>query len=202
MPAPAPFSAPRTTPRSLAARIPAPTRLLALCGALLLAACQSAPEAPESESRPPAQRSAPAAGASAAAKSRLAPRSTAAKAPQPAPAGKPAEPVDVTDETIQVAPGATGLSPAMEARLDPIVQQVKANSQLRIRLEAYSPERGSNALEIAMAEQSLQLVRSRLIALGIRPFRIETTIRGDQAGAERARERNGVRLYIIEPTLN
>lgn len=170
----------------------APVALL-LALSLALAACQTVPDAPAGATTE--RQSAPQVRPKVDTKLRSAPRATGAPASVEAPAPTP-------DETIRIAPGETTLSPEMESRLDRVLQRVKPNEQLRIRLEAYSPERGSNAWEIAMAEKSLQTVRARLIAQGIRPFRIETTMVGDRAGTAAARERNEVRLYIIEPSSN
>ena len=180
---PSPFPFPRRA---------AVTTLATLAALVVLTGCQTLPD--------------PAADASPAKPGANAPRAADPKARSPgsqarAARNAPAAPVRAPDETIRIAPGDTALSPEMDARLDRVLARARGNDQVRVRLEAYSPDRGSNAWEIAMAEQSLQVVRSRVIAQGIRPYRIEATMVGDRDGTDGARDRNGVRLYLIDPSI-
>mgnify|MGYP001162003519 CR=1 FL=1 len=138
------------------------------------------------------------------------PRASPAVAPQakvapPETASKPAEPPPevhpAPDAVIKLNPGSDALSSEMEARLNLIAQQVRDNEQLMLRLESYVPDGGSHALNLGIAEQSLQVIKKRLVELSVSPRRIFLAPFGEEHREERDRRMHWVEIYLVRPRL-
>lgn len=139
------------------------------------------PARPSSEAAPQAKRAAPA---------------PAPKASEPPPDNRPAP-----DAVIKLYPGSDALSSEMDARLNLIAQQVRDNEQLMLRLESYVPDGGSRALNLGIAEQSLQVIKKRLVELSVSPRRIFLAPFGEEHREERDRRMHWVEIYLVRPRL-
>jgi len=121
------------------------------------------------------------------------------------PALKPAEPPPddhpAPDAVIKLSPGSDRLSGEMEARLARIAQQAREDEQIMLRLESYVPGGGSPALNLGIAEQSLQVIRKRLLELNVSPRRIFLAPFGAEHRAERDRRVHWVEIYLFRPRL-
>ncbi len=128
-----------------------------------------------------------------------------AKIAPPEPARKPVEPPPddrpAPDAVIKLSPGSDRLSGEMEARLALIAQQVRENEQLMLRLESYVPDGGSHALNLGIAEQSLQVIKKRLVELSVSPRRIFLAPFGEEHREERDRRMHWVEIYLVRPRL-
>ncbi len=116
--------------------------------------------------------------------------------PEPVPDDHPAP-----DAVIKLNPGSGRLSGEMEARLARIAQQARENEQLMLRLESYVPDGGSHALNLGLAEQSLQVIRKRLVELSVSPRRIFLAPFGEEHRKERDRRMYWVEIYLVRPRL-
>lgn len=105
------------------------------------------------------------------------------------------------DAVIKISPGSDRLSKEMEARLAGIARQANADDRLMLRLESYVPEGGSPSLNLGRAEQSLQLVRKRLVDLSVSPRRIFQAPFGGEYATLRDERRHWVEIYLIRPRL-
>lgn len=128
-----------------------------------------------------------------------------AKRAMPAPAPKASEPPpdnrSAPDAVIKLNPGSDALSSEMEARLSLIAQQVRDNEQLMLRLESYVPDGGSRALNLGIAEQSLQVIKKRLVELSVSPRRIFLAPFGEEHRMERDTRMHWVEIYLVRPRL-
>ena len=124
----------------------------------------------------------------------------AATAPAPKPAAPPLD-HPAPDAVIKLNPGSDRLSREMEARLAAIAQQVRDNEQLMLRLESYVPDGGSHALNLGIAEQSLQVIKKRLVELSVSPRRIFLAPFGEEHRMERDTRMHWVEIYLVRPRL-
>lgn len=105
------------------------------------------------------------------------------------------------DAVIKLSPGSERLAPEMEARLAAIAAEARADGRIQLRLESYVPQGGSPSLNLVRAEQSLQLVKKRLVDLDINPRRIVLAPFGEEYAIERDERRHWVDIYLIKPRL-
>ena len=105
------------------------------------------------------------------------------------------------DAVIKINPDSDRLSHEMEARLAGIARQANADERLMLRLESYVPEGGSPSLNLGRAEQSLQLIRKRLLELNVSPRRIFMAPFGGEYATLRDERRHWVEIYLIRPRL-
>ena len=105
------------------------------------------------------------------------------------------------DAVIKINPGSDRLSNEMEARLAGIARQANADERLMLRLESYVPDGGSPSLNLGRAEQSLQLIRKRLVDLNVSPRRIFLAPFGGEYATQRDERRHWVEIYLIRPRL-
>lgn len=66
------------------------------------------------------------------------------------------------------------LSPEAQKALDENIQWLKANPGIRITVEGYCDDRGTDAYNLALGERRAKAVRAYLVAGGIDPTRIST----------------------------
>ncbi|MDT3737186.1 MAG: hypothetical protein ROZ00_13245 [Denitratisoma sp.] len=141
----------------------------------------------------------------AAARSR--PADAAATAPQPAPVAKDRAPVAAApagpqpDAIIKLNPGSDRLTGEMEARLAAIAAKAREDARVMLRLESYVPDGGSPSLNLVRAEQSLQLIKKRLVDLDVSPRRIFLAPFGEEYATARDERRYWVEIYLIKPRL-
>lgn len=138
---------------------------------------------------------------------------TPAAAPQPAPAGaRPPPPAASNlpataaarpepDAVIKLNPGDEPLSREMEIHLSAIAARARADDRILLRLESYVPGGGSPSLNLLRAEQSLHLVRKRLVELDVSPRRILLAPFGGEYVTARDERRQWVEIYLIRPRL-
>lgn len=113
-----------------------------------------------------------------------------------------AKPGDSTpDAVIKLKPGSAQLSAEMDRRLMQVAAQAKADERIILRLESYVPGGGSASLNLLKAEQSVDLVRKRLIDLEVNPRRILTAPFGAEYDTERDERRYWVEIYLVKPRL-
>lgn len=160
-----------TSPFGLAAPAPAEHAAPAPQTAMPAAAPQPAPAA--TSSPPPAASNLPA---------------TAAARPEP-------------DAVIKLNPGDEPLSREMEMHLSAIAARARADDRILLRLESYVPGGGSPSLNLLRAEQSLHLVRKRLVELDVSPRRILLAPFGGEYVTARDERRQWVEIYLIRPRL-
>jgi hypothetical protein len=70
-----------------------------------------------------------------------------------------------------------------------------------LRLESYVPDGGSPSLNLLRAEQSLQLIKKRLVDLDVSPRRIVLAPFGEEYATARDERRHWVEIYLIKPRL-
>ena len=105
------------------------------------------------------------------------------------------------DAVIKINPGSDRLSNEMETRLAGIARQANADERLMLRLESYVPDGGSPSLNLGRAEQSLQLIRKRLVDLNVSPRRIFLAPFGGEYATQRDERRHWVEIYLIRQRL-
>ena len=86
----------------------------------------------------------------------------------------------------------------MEAQLLKVAEDAKHDNHIILRLEAYVPDGGSSALSIGLADKALQIVRDRLLALGISARRIVHASFGQEHDGERDLHRHWVEIYLVK----
>lgn len=141
---------------------------------------------------PAARKPAPA----AAAQEKAAPPADNARAPV---AGAQDSPPP--DAVIKLNPGSERLGREMEARLLAIAERARKDERIMLRLESYVPDGGSSSLNLVRAEQSLQLIKKRLVDLDVSPRRILLAPFGEEYAIERDERRHWVEIYLIKPRL-
>ncbi|MDD5175302.1 MAG: hypothetical protein PHQ05_02610 [Sterolibacterium sp.] len=114
---------------------------------------------------------------------------------------QPAEP----DETsaapyavIKFDPKIGRLTSEMESKLLKVAEEVKNDDRIILRLESYVPNSGSPALSIGVANKALQLVRNRLLELGIPIRRIVQASFGQEYDGEHDLHRPWVEIYLVK----
>lgn len=105
------------------------------------------------------------------------------------------------DAVIKLNPGSDRLTGEMEGRLAAIAAKARADERIMLRLESYVPNGGSPSLNLVRAEQSLQLIRKKLVDLDINPRRIVLAPFGEEYATERDERRHWVDIYLIKPRL-
>lgn len=114
---------------------------------------------------------------------------------------RPEPAVPAPDAIIKLEPGSDRLSEEMEALLAEIAARARADERILLRLESYVPEGGSASVNLLRAEQSLQVVRRRLVELAINPRRILLSPFGGEYAMRRDDQRHWVEIYLIRPRL-
>lgn len=125
-------------------------------------------------------------------------RQSVAAPPAPAaaaPAGPP------PDAVIKLNPGSEKLAPEMEARLAKVAEAARRDERVMLRLESYVPDGGSPSVNLLRAEQSVQLVRKRLVDMAVNPRRIVMAPFGGEYTTARDERRHWVEIYLIRPRL-
>lgn len=105
------------------------------------------------------------------------------------------------DAVIKLNPGSERLGREMEARLLAIAERARKDERIMLRLESYVPDGGSPSLNLVRAEQSLQLIKKRLVELDVSPRRILLAPFGEEYATERDERRHWVEIYLIKPRL-
>lgn len=169
-----------------------------LAAACLLATAGCVTTSPSGLAGPAAQEE-PATGrtqAASAGREAPAPVRQSAVAP-PAPAAAAPAP----DAVIKLSPGSEQLAPEMEARLAKIAEAARRDDRLMLRLESYVPDGGSPSVNLLRAEQSLHLVKKRLVGMAVNPRRIVMAPFGGEYTTARDERRHWVEIYLIRPRL-
>jgi hypothetical protein len=146
----------------------------------------------EPQAAPAARKPAPAPAVQA---KDAAPAAAAGTRAAVAPAGPP------PDAIIKLNPGSDRLTQEMEARLAAIAAKAREDDRTMLRLESYVPGGGSPSLNLVRAEQSLQLIKKRLVDLDVNPRRILLAPFGEEYATERDERRYWVEIYLIRPRL-
>lgn len=172
-----------------------PACLLATTGCVTTSPFGQTAPAPAENVPPGPQRAMPATPPQQAPASALPPPPAAASVPAPATA--PPEP----DAVIKLNPGDVSLSREMEMHLSAIAARAREDDRILVRLEGYVPGGGSPSLNLLRAEQSLHLVRKRLVELDVSPRRILLAPFGGEYVRARDERRQWVEIYLIRPRL-
>lgn len=88
-------------------------------------------------------------------------------------------------------------SKEVEQRLLAVAYELKEDETAKVRLEAYVPAAGSRAMNIAIAQKSLQRVRDALVAHGISSRRILLSNFGEEFDVQRHRNRHWVDVHLV-----
>jgi len=172
---------------------------LLLACLLATAGCvTTSPAGPAGTSAVDAPQAAPAARKAAPAEAPVAPAAAGAASAARAAAGPPGPPPDAV---IKLNPGSDRLTQEMETRLAAIAAKAREDERIMLRLESYVPDGGSPSLNLVRAEQSLQLVRKRLVDMDVNPRRIFLSPFGAEYATERDERRHWVEIYLIRPRL-
>jgi len=101
------------------------------------------------------------------------------------------------DAVVTLDPKSGALTPAMDAQLAIIADEIIKDDRLLVRLEGYVPSGGSPALDIGIADKALHKVRERLVAQGISPRRMLFGSFGGEHSIERDSHRHWVEIYLV-----
>lgn len=101
------------------------------------------------------------------------------------------EPVAV----IELSPMSDTLSPEMEARLSEVAEAAKADERITLTLEGFVPDGGSPVLNIGLAEQSLAVVRKKLIGMRVPASRIQVIPFGEHHNRARSQSNHWVEVF-------
>lgn len=101
------------------------------------------------------------------------------------------------DAIIKIESSRGRLTPEMDGRLAQVIDQAGQDDRTLFRLESYVPPGGSPSLDIGKAERALQIVRERMLALGVSPRRILTSSFGAEHDQTRDTQRHWVEIYLI-----
>ncbi|MCC6879846.1 MAG: hypothetical protein KJZ92_05750 [Rhodocyclaceae bacterium] len=175
--------------------------LSVLLAAACLATAGCVTTAPSGLAGPAAQEE-PATGrtqAASAGREAPAPVRQGAVAPPAPAAAAPAGPQP--DAVIKLSPGSERLAPEMEARLAKIAEAARRDERVMLRLESYVPDGGSPSVNLLRAEQSLHLVKKRLVDMAVNPRRIVMAPFGGEYTTARDERRHWVEIYLIRPRL-
>lgn len=115
----------------------------------------------------------------------------ASQAPAPA-AARPAPDASYTLES-----SAQALPRAVNSSLEKIASQVKANRDLVIRLESYTPSGGSREMNVSLSTSAVERVRRRLVELGVPSYRISQAPLGEEHPDARKLDGKRVDLFIV-----
>jgi len=103
------------------------------------------------------------------------------------------------DAVIKFEPSSAGFSMEMESRLAKIADEARQDERIILRLESHVPDIGSPALNIGIAEKTLQKVKERLQALGVLPRRILLASFGGEHATDRDPRQHWVEIYMLRP---
>ncbi len=140
-----------------------------LLALLLLAGCATRPQAPEAT---------PAATVPAAT------ASTPTVRPEP-------------DAVYNLESGTRALPRPVNSSLEKIAARVKANRDLVIRLESYTPSGGSREMNVSLSTSAVERIRRRLVELGVPSFRISLAPLGEEHPESRRLDSKRVELFIV-----
>lgn len=96
---------------------------------------------------------------------------------------------------IELPPMTETLSPEMETRLREVAEAAKADERITLLLEGFVPDGGSPALNVGLAEQSLAVVRKRLLAMRVPVSRIQIIPFGEHHNRARSHRNHWVEIY-------
>lgn len=111
----------------------------------------------------------------------------------------PASTTSAPDVVIKVNPDGNLLPADMQARLQTVAEQMKADERLTIRLEGYAPDGGSPVWNMGAAEKTVRLVKDRLEAMRVPARRIQIASYGEEHEVERDKRWHWVEIYYVRP---
>ncbi len=120
-----------------------------------------------------------------------APPPVAQRAAMPAPRPVVADAVYTLDSSTSALPS------SVETSLETIARQVKANRNLVIRLESYTPSGGSREMNVSLATSAVERIRRRLVELGIPSYRISLAPLGEEHPEAQRLDGRRVELFIV-----
>lgn len=101
------------------------------------------------------------------------------------------------DAVIKIDPKTGTLTGEMEGRLQKIVEEARQDEHTLIRLESFVPGGGSSGFDLGKADQTLQLIRDRLIGSGISQRRILLSSFGAEHDIQRDPTRHWIEIYLL-----
>lgn len=140
-----------------------------LLALLLLAGCATRPQAPQAT-----------------------PATTAPAATITTPAPRP-EP----DAVFNLDSGNRPLPRQVNSTLEKIAAQIKANRDLVIRLESFTPSGGSREMNVSLSTSAVERIRRRLVELGVPSYRISLAPLGEEHPEARRLDSKRVELFIV-----
>lgn len=82
-------------------------------------------------------------------------------------------------QDVVFATGRAELKPGAAERLRPLASYLRANPQVKVRIDGHTDAQGSDAYNQALSERRAAAVRAALASMGIDPARIETVGHGE-----------------------
>lgn len=184
-PAPAPTPAPAPQPAVVQAPSPAPVTPPAPAATPTPPPAPAAPPATASVPPPPAIPAAPQVAPPPPPAAPAATDPAPASAPPPPPtqtASRGTPPEDGDETRVLFEPGSANLSDAAKASLNTLASQLKADSEVRVQLQAYAAGTDESAPDARRLSLSRALkVRSHLIDQGVRSTRMDVRALGVKA---------------------
>lgn len=116
------------------------------------------------------------------------------------PAASSAAPASVRpkpDAIYDLESGNAALPRSVNVSLEKIAAQVKANRDLVIRLESYTPSGGSREMNVSLATSAVERIRRRLVELGVPSYRISLAPLGEEHPEARRLNSKRVELFIV-----
>jgi len=115
---------------------------------------------------------------------KLAPELTPATTPAPpsvpqSPSARPPE-ARKADAILFLPPAEQPLPAEVTETLREILGGLRGKKNILFTLEAWPSAHGSREVNIALARQAVTRLRNELVKMGIRSYRIKTTVRGEQ----------------------
>lgn len=113
-------------------------------------------------------------------------------------AGEHKELTAMPDAVIKVDPNTMRLTTDMESRLQKIADEAKLDERSIIRLESYVPAGGSSAFDLGIADKTAQVIKERLLAMGIPSRRMSLASFGAEHDQALDSHRHWVEVYLLK----
>lgn len=97
--------------------------------------------------------------------------------PAPAPQFRDGSTLVLSD--VVFATGRAELKPGADARLRPMVEHLRSNPNVRVRIAGHTDSQGTDAANQVLSQRRAQAVRDRLASFGVEPSRIVATGYGE-----------------------
>jgi outer membrane protein OmpA-like peptidoglycan-associated protein len=103
----------------------------------------------------------------------------AASADEVAPPNPPPVPGKVVLRGIKFGSDTAYIEPASVGVLELVAQRLRENPEIRVRIEGYTDERGTEADNLELAQERAEAVKRILVGYGVGPERLDTVGLGE-----------------------